>query len=568
MKTVIIGTDFIYDSESNIKPIEINTNISINANKVENNSDIFDSSELISFINSNSFNKITYVGSLQPMHDFLQSVCNELSITFEYITVSMGAMTIPNIEDEDGTLIIRTAFDTTAILDDEYCANKLNFLNLIKETEFASQFAYRNSDGSIITNITEIKNNNNHPNFILKAISPHYDKTVYPKLYKVENQEELDVVLENLTTDYILMEYHINEDKFYEGSVTKIRKISLLYPPTLQSIHIGAYRDLTLARVNNSQQYDPLTFELDTESRDMYITNRAEIQLPKLLDDDYVVLSDNTLKSGLDLQVGDIVKTINIPNVSGLTIEESGENYNIDVNTFIEGVTYNSNRVTHKKRIDAVVNMGVIVFQDETTWSDTINSRYLVVNDGQVKFKALSKLIAGDIVLLVNTDNVENPVIEQKIVSTLNLTSQMFSGWVITVETTQLFLTKSTGSIVNSPSFAAIEHNDCAVVCGKGQVMTTFGQYMVASSDIRLKKNIEYKYTTLDGLKIYTFEYDNNFVINQKTQFNEDYSGKWKGVMAQDLIGTEFESAVVHTNDYYKVDYSKLNLKLVKINIS
>ena len=480
MKTVIIGTDFIYDSESNIKPIEINTNISINANKVENNSDIFDSSELISFINSNSFNKITYVGSLQPMHDFLQSVCNELSITFEYITVSMGAMTIPNIEDEDGTLIIRTAFDTTAILDDEYCANKLNFLNLIKETEFASQFAYRNSDGSIITNITEIKNNNNHPNFILKAILPHYDKTVYPKLYKVENQEELDVVLENLTTDYILMEYHINEDKFYEGSVTKIRKISLLYPPTLQSIHIGAYRDLTLARVNNSQQYDPLTFELDTESRDMYITNRAEIQLPKLLDDDYVVLSDNTLKSGLDLQVGDVVKTINIPNVEGLTIEEGGENYNIDVNTFIQGVTYNSNRVTHKKRIDVFVNMGSIVFEDETTWSDTVNSRYLVVNDEQVKFKPLSQLIAGDIVLLVNTDNVENPVIEQKIVSTFNLTRQMFSGWVITVETTQLFLTKSAGSIVNSPSFAAIEHNDCNVVCGKFSCMTTLGEAMKA----------------------------------------------------------------------------------------
>ena len=480
MKTVIIGTDFIYDSESNIKPIEINTNISINANKVENNSDIFDSSELISFINSNSFNKITYVGSLQPMHDFLQSVCNELSITLEYITVSMGAMTIPNIEDEDGTLIIRTAFDTTAILDDEYCANKLNFLNLIKETEFASQFAYRNSDGSIITNITEIKNNNNHPNFILKAILPHYDKTVYPKLYKVENQEELDVVLENLTTDYILMEYHINEDKFYEGSVTKIRKISLLYPPTLQSIHIGAYRDLTLARVNNSQQYDPLTFELDTESRDMYITNRAEIQLPKLLDDDYVVLSDNTLKSGLDLQVGDVVKTINIPNVEGLTIEEGGENYNIDVNTFIQGVTYNSNRVTHKKRIDVFVNMGSIVFEDETTWSDTVNSRYLVVNDEQVKFKPLSQLIAGDIVLLVNTDNVENPVIEQKIVSTFNLTRQMFSGWVITVETTQLFLTKSAGSIVNSPSFAAIEHNECSVVCGKFECMTTYGDAMKA----------------------------------------------------------------------------------------
>ena len=483
MRTVLVGSDFMYDKDGNLRPIELNTAIGWTVNKVETDiSEILDSSELISFINSNSFTKITYIGDNVQIKDFLKSISDGLSISFQEINVPKTAITVPFIEDSDDNLIIRTAYDTTAILDEEYCKNKVNFLNLIKNTEFGSQFAYMDETGLIVNNITEIKNNNNHPNFILKAVYPSYDKNVYPKLYKVGNQEELDVVLENVNSDYFLMEYHINESKFHENNITKIRKLSLLYPPTLQSIHIGSYTDLTLESVSEPIQYNTETFELATDKRYMYITkDLGTINLPKLMDDDYVVLSDNTLKSGLDLQVGDVVKTINIPNIEGVEIENGDiKNYNINFNTFQSGVTYNSNTVTDKKRIDAVVRMCNIEFEDETNWTDTINSKYLVLSDGLVKFKRLDLVEAGDTILLINTNDIENVIIEQKIVSTINITSLKFSGWVITVENTHLFLTKTAGSIDNSPSFAAIEHNDCAVACGKWECMTTYGWAMKA----------------------------------------------------------------------------------------
>ena len=47
---------------------------------------------------------------------------------------------------------------------------------------------------------------------------PQYDKNVFPKLFKVSSQEELSVVLENVTSDYFLMEFYFNSERYHTGS--------------------------------------------------------------------------------------------------------------------------------------------------------------------------------------------------------------------------------------------------------------------------------------------------------------------------------------------------------------
>jgi hypothetical protein len=71
---------------------------------------------------------------------------------------------------------------------------------------------------------------------------------------------------------------------------------------------------------------------------------------------------------------------------------------------------------------------------------------------------------------------------------------------------------------------------------------------MTPISDRRLKRNISFL-ETRNGIKLYSFQYlwsDEHFV----------------GVMAQDLLGTEYESAVVERNGYYTVDYSQLGFNM------
>ena len=71
-------------------------------------------------------------------------------------------------------------------------------------------------------------------------------------------------------------------------------------------------------------------------------------------------------------------------------------------------------------------------------------------------------------------------------------------------------------------------------------------------SDRRLKKNIRYL-GVCHGIRVYIFEYING-------------GGKYAGVMAQDLIGTPYESALsIDARGFYMVDYSVLPVKMVEV---
>lgn len=69
-------------------------------------------------------------------------------------------------------------------------------------------------------------------------------------------------------------------------------------------------------------------------------------------------------------------------------------------------------------------------------------------------------------------------------------------------------------------------------------------------SDVRLKENISYLYTTDNDIKIYSFNYIGS-------------PAKLVGVMAQDLLGTQFEHCVItHEDGFYRVNYDGLGLKM------
>jgi hypothetical protein len=67
-------------------------------------------------------------------------------------------------------------------------------------------------------------------------------------------------------------------------------------------------------------------------------------------------------------------------------------------------------------------------------------------------------------------------------------------------------------------------------------------------SDRRLKRNIVFL-ETRDDIKLYNFQY----------LWSDEY---FVGVMAQDLLGTRYESAVTEQNGYYTVDYSQLGFDM------
>jgi hypothetical protein len=464
MRTVLIGSDFMYDKDGNLKPIEINTAVGWDGpEKVEDDIDCLDFTALDVFVKANNFTSIHYIGQLETFGTKLRTYCDNNSIIYEFHMVGESAITIPYIEDNDETLIIRSAYDTTALVDDSYCRDKVNFMNLIKDSTFGSQFAYMNESNVLVNNITTINDNGEHPNFILKARYPGYDKEQYPKFYKVLNQIELDVVLDNVTSDYFLMEYLYNPTKKWDGHSFVLRSLNILYPPTLESIQIGQYTKLNQNMLLDNVTYDSTTFEVDTNFKSSYNTMANTSWLPKLVDTDEVELSDGTFKTALELQIGDSVKTIEIPNSNGLNIDSYITNQfgSLDYNTLASTAIYSSNIVTNKQKVNVLTFLNTLTFEDNSTWEDTMSSRYLIERAGIVVFHSLFNLIAGDVVLLLDTTDGNISFVRKTIVSNTQ-SKRVFSGWFISVDKAMLFLTKTDGS-TNNQSYVSIEHN--AVSC-------------------------------------------------------------------------------------------------------
>ena len=148
MRTVLIGTDSVYHKDGNLRPIEINTNTGWAVySKIEADEEVFDLTELREFINQHNFTKLVYIGGNPRIDKALSDLVKDSpSITYSIYTVSSTAVTVPYVEDDDDTLIIRSAYDATAIVDETYCADKVNFLELIKDQSFGAQFAHKNSE--------------------------------------------------------------------------------------------------------------------------------------------------------------------------------------------------------------------------------------------------------------------------------------------------------------------------------------------------------------------------------------------------------------------------------------
>jgi len=466
MRTVLIGSDFVYNKDGNLVPVEINTSIGWDKNKPETDDEVFDLTDLMEFVSSNGFTKVSYIGGSIQFDALLSSSLNTANIEYELVRVQPESITIPYVEDTESHLIIRSAYDTTAIIDDTYCKDKINFLSLIQNESFGAQFAYLDENNALVNNITSIPDNGVHPNFILKAVLPQYDKEVYPKLYRVSTQEELDVVLQNVDADYFLMEYYFNESKTQDNHIKLFRGLNLLFPPNLESISLGGYTRYTGMSFTNACEINETTFEILEEERIKYLTSDYDFNIPKLMDTDYVQLADGTFVSGADLQVGDNLKTIDIINPEEVDIIQDNVNYHINYEEFTSGSTYSTNMVTRKKRVERWVKQIKLTFTDDTEWLDTRKSNYLTLKNGEIRFLTLkaptttdveNSLQIGDSIVLVNTESSDGvPVFTLKEISNIEELAGFFGGWEITVEREHLFLTKSEE---NNTSYVAIEHN-------------------------------------------------------------------------------------------------------------
>lgn len=486
MRTVLIGSDFMYDQNGNLIPIEINTNIAFDkTNRLELLEDIYDFSELMLFIQNNGITRVDYVGMLDVMSIELQKELKLLNIDYYYHSENFESDFTVNVEELENQLIIRSTYDAYSVLDSEYCANKLNFLDLIKNESFGSEYAYIAFNDELISTISSIPDNGVHPNFILKVSAPNYDKNVFPKLFKISDLNKIQTILGEYPFGYFMMPFYLNESKLHNNRIVFIRNHSILYMPTLSSINIGNYTKFCGEELPSNPEYG-INGELNDSYRKSYLPIVPSIHSYPLLEDtDIVKMADGTFKTALELEVGDILKSIEIPNPNEVNISNNTVNYYIDKDILISESTFSQSTVLKKTKTSEVCTITEITFSDGTKWYDTERSSYLVIIDDEVRFMHIIDIPINSTILMANAINTDTLQFVERTIIDKTSHRSILNGWEITVDNSHIFLTGDEENYENA--FLAIEHNggvgsvcdtspDCALIaqspCDKGLVCT------------------------------------------------------------------------------------------------
>ena len=179
MKGTIIGTDLLQKG-NDVQIIEINTNTTI----FNDGANLLDYDSLFNVLISNNITELHFIytagSSFFPTNansfifeDKLKEKCLEHNIAYYPYVVPANSITIPYVEDASNRFILRQAFDTTALVDETYCADKFEFLNLMSGSNHIPNTFFVNTDLGFDTLITfglakvdTIKKNNNNINNI------------------------------------------------------------------------------------------------------------------------------------------------------------------------------------------------------------------------------------------------------------------------------------------------------------------------------------------------------------------------------------------------------------------
>ena len=565
------------------------------------------------YINSRAVTRYTrkgypvYEEELSPKLEFsnyLETFCSGSNIVYTKITTDKNSITIPYVEDNDNKLIIRFSYDTTAVIDDTYARDNWEFLKLMYDTDANSiPKCYIEDEELGIDSIgTELRDNGNHPNYCIKKRQTPADNKIYPILLKINDLEELESVKSKLEVDEYLQEFIYNTDDLLDNRVKSYRSIDMIVGGNLNVIQLQVNVTTAMMEVvdnadfnerNSVQPWDRMRYLLKFYNS----TNDIGIKL-SATEETKVFLPDGTTKFAKNLQLDESVKSIDFATL----IPYSGSSETIDSNwsaSFTETMnTYTVETAPLAAKEEGMFFGVLITFTTDTnaTFSDLEHAKVMVQQGDEVVFKQYQHLEVGDPVLLYDS---QTGGLITSVITDINYKMERLIGYVLDFAELDLFLTVE--ETENQQRYGIVTHNynyDCYFIrcrftnytygqyCGGGTYFNMYGGFTTFicvrsntfpgcgfsteagtsfsapeyagycnynKSDISYKKNIELVGKSRNGLNIYQFNYT-------------DTEGLYEGVIAQELIGTEYESALSKNEDNcYVVDYNKIDVKFRRI---
>ena len=400
MRAVLLGNDFIELENGDFKFLEINTNTTFEFGF----EDYVDFQNLFTFMSDNGLTKLVVLSNSENFSTYITNLANQNSVEISIVSISLQTNFIPDIEDDSETLILRIAYDDTALVDTEYAVNKTEFYNLIKEEDFAIKTYFK---GDVISQF--IESHNNFPNYIIKGNVPNLPGYVYPKYYKLNTIEEVQNLIDNLENKEMLCEFELSTSKI-DNQLCTIRSLDVLFSD-LTTINVGSYYKSMYFSKEEVGEFEYSSNGLLYEKYRYALTNDMKPYQEYSGDNTDALLSVNgTTIPYSELSNGMDVQSIAITN---LPLESDGSgNYMNWVTNDTDLVANSSYGISQVKSFNYnTVNDWLfnIVLDNGFEWNDGYFTKLLVkkANGDEIKFTNVEDLEAGDVIYFWNSSTNE-----------------------------------------------------------------------------------------------------------------------------------------------------------------
>jgi len=421
MKGTIIGTDLLQQGDS-VKILEINTNTTI----YNIGADLLNYDPLFEMMVSNDINQLHFIwtdmASYLPENikqyrfaDILKEKCQLNGIEYFGYTVPLNSVTVPYIEDTPTKFILRQAYDTTALVDETYCADKYEFISLMSGSAYLPKTYILNDEfGYDSLNYLNLEYPN-EPNILVKHRYPAYDQSELPALYSLELSSELNEFKNELVSgdNNLLQEFVYDTQNIIDGRYNVIRSIDIIYGSNLDVINMGGYTTSTVMELSFLQnEFISGSRRLNQKSRYKYI-NKGLGNFEGIdyhTDDDSLILDYTGSFRSLDTyQLGDYIKSIDFTDLNGNS-PSNGESIllygwesNLDqtINTLLQ--TSSSLQGVESASVETLFIR--ITLENGTTWTDSPSCTYYIEESGSLstRWDKVNNFYIGDKLVVQNT---------------------------------------------------------------------------------------------------------------------------------------------------------------------
>ena len=482
MKGTIIGTDLL-EFNNSVKILEINTNTTIFNSAV----DLLDYGSFFEMLVNNNITELHFIYNEKESYisdtdiegsflfeERLKTKCIENNITYFNYKVPKNSVTVPYVEDADNKFILRQAFDTTALVDETYCADKFEFFNLMKDSEYIPK-TYISNGGelSFDTFNTLSTYANGEPNFVKKDRYPNYDVNLYPLLSKLTSNTQLDQLKTSVdNTTFLIQEFIYDDANIVNNKWNVIRSIDILYGGELDVLNMGSYKTSTFVDVDAwADEYELDGITLTKKSRYKWVnksTNNGLTAFNYHANSESLILgNDGTLINLNDLEIGNSISAINFTDVDGLSpnsydsdsFRNPPKRWNSTITQSQSTLTTLPADVLSLTSANLSEIMLKITLENGVSWNEFKDTQFLIqAADSDLHyFDRINTVEIGDKIVTYNKTTSELSILT---ITGLEIVYDEVIGYNIDIEPSDLFLVDITNDLF------VIQHNFNCDNCG------------------------------------------------------------------------------------------------------